>query len=151
MEWTHKGTAPASLVVGDDARPGQEAERWEAEAGDGCRLEALALGDGSAKNPHIIHVRCYSLDGEDGEARHPTLEEVQSAVNLITLQGAIMSMGVLQSFGADATPAPAIGWAGIMTAQVAGVDGSPASRRLQLTGGLSLVGNPNGGKPHGPA
>lgn len=151
MEWTRNGTAPASLVVGDDARVGQKAERWEAEAGDGCRLEALALGDGSAKSPHIIHVRCYSPDGEDGKARHPYLEEVQSAVNLITLQGAIMSMGVLRSFGADSAPAPAIGWAGVMTAQVAGVDGSPASHRLKLTGGLSLVGNRNGGGPHGEA
>jgi len=147
MEWTEAGKVSGSLVLGEQAPVGLEADAWEADAEDGCRLEVFRVGTGSASDPHVVHVRCHSPEGPEGRARFPTLEEMQGAVNHVTLQGSIMSMGVVQSAGRDADMVPSVGWSGMMAMQIGGAEGSPASARLKLTGGISLVGPNAPGAP----
>lgn len=112
-------------------------------AADGVQLTCIVAGDGKAHSPWALHLRASMPGQPDAEVRYPTLEEMQDAVNRFTLEGSVMSMGVLQSSGPDATMAPAVGEAGLAAVQIGGAPGSRASQRLQLTGGIVV--RPQGG------
>jgi len=146
MEWTEKATREVPVLNLRDHRNGAPLPRpaiiYEATADDGVTLTVAVAGSGKGTDPWALQIRALSPDGPEGEARFPTLEEIQTAVNAFTLRGAILSAGSMMSGGPDATVVPPVGFGSFTLAQTGAGDDTPAAMRLLLSGGVRATPGP---------
>lgn len=144
MEWTEVATREVPELNLTDHRSGAALPRpaiiYEAEAADGVTLNAALAGTGKGTDPWALQLRALSPDGPEGEARFPTLEEIQAAVNAFTLRGAIMSAGSMLSGGPEGRVVPPVGYGSFTLVQTGASADTPAGMRLSLSGGVNLAG-----------
>lgn len=115
---------------------------YDGRGDDGAPLLLAVWGDGGWV-PYVLSVYVFARTAEvagvgwKGDPRYPTYPELQDAVDVGTLPGALFT-GVAIMAGAELQDFEDYRW--LQVRQVGAADGSEAGRRLQLSGNALHMG-----------